>query len=49
MNTVTEIIVEVPIETRIRCSDMPEKQQQQFVSMLHYFTDDELLELRQLL
>jgi hypothetical protein len=49
MNTVTEILVEVPIETRIRSSDMPEKQQEQFVSMLSYFTEDELKELRGLL
>lgn len=49
MNTVTEILVEVPLETRIRCLDMPEKQQEQFVSMLAYFTQDELDELRALL
>lgn len=46
MFTVTEVLVEVPLENRIRASDMPEKQQEQFVHMLAYFTPEELEELR---
>jgi len=49
MFSVSEVLVEVPLENRIRESDMSERQQDQFVNMLGYFTESELEELRDLL
>lgn len=49
MLSVTEVLVEVPIESVIRQSDMPQKQQEQFVNMLAYFTPEELEDLRDIL
>jgi hypothetical protein len=49
MFSVTEVLVEVPIETKIRASDMPVRQQEQFMNMLAYFTQDELEELKEVL
>lgn len=49
MFSVTEVLVEAPIESIIRESDMPKWQQEQFVNMLSYFTQDELDELRNIL
>lgn len=48
MFSVSEVLVEVPLENRIRGSDMPSKQQDQFVNMLGYFTEQELAELQEL-
>lgn len=48
MFSVSEVLVEVPLENRIRESDMSAKQQDQFVNMLGYFTAEELEELREL-
>lgn len=49
MFSVTEILVEAPLENRIRESDMSPHQQDQFLNMLAYFTQDELNELKEIL
>ncbi len=49
MFSVSEVLVEVPLENRIRASDMPLKQQEQFMNMLAYFTQEELEELKEVL
>lgn len=49
MFSVSEVLVEVPLENRIRQSDMSARQQDQFVNMLGYFTTEELQELQELL
>ena len=49
MFSVSEVLVEVPLENRIRQSDMSARQQDQFVNMLGYFTPEELQELQELL
>lgn len=49
MFSVSEVLIEVPLENRIRQSDMSLRQQDQFVNMLGYFTNEELEELRGLL
>jgi coenzyme F420-reducing hydrogenase delta subunit len=49
MFTVSEVLVEVSIENRIRASDMSQHEQDQFVHMLSYMTLDEQEELRALL
>lgn len=46
MFSVTEVLVEVPLENRIRESDMSLHQQEQFLNMMAYLTEDELEELR---
>ena len=46
---VTEILIEVSIENRIRASNMTEHEQDQFVHMLSYMTSEEQEELRSLL
>jgi|JI6StandDraft_1071083.scaffolds.fasta_scaffold385552_1 hypothetical protein len=49
MFTVSEVLVEVSIENRIRASDMTEHEQNQFMHMLSYLTPEEQEELRELL
>jgi hypothetical protein len=48
MFSVSEVLIEVPLENRIRQSDMSVRQQDQFVNMLGYFTVEELQELQEL-
>lgn len=48
MFSISEVLIEVPLENRIRESDMSLRQQDQFVNMLGYFTVEELEELREL-
>jgi hypothetical protein len=48
MFSVSEVLVEVPLENRIRESDMSAKQRDEFVNMLGYFTESELAELGEL-
>lgn len=46
---VETVLVEIPIETKIRQSSLDESEKQKFLSLLSYFTPSELAELETML